>query len=59
MSAAFTKGPLRFFEQLMQQRPGFVRHPVLTMEERGCRRCPHYDQQRQKCTREKCAVFGD
>ena len=55
----FTAGKDRFFEWLMQQKPGFDRSPVLTMKERDCRHCLYYDEHRRQCGLEKCIVFSD
>lgn len=55
----FTEGKHRFFERLMQQKPDFDRHRVLTMKERDCKHCLYYDELLRKCGKERCVVFDD
>ena len=55
----FTVGKDRFYEQLMQQKPGFDRRLVLSVKERDCKHCLYFDVRLQKCAQDKCIVYGD
>ncbi len=55
----FTKGPLRKYERMMQEKPKHERDPVKTMQERDCKHCLHFDKQREKCSKKKCVIFDD
>lgn len=55
----FTVGQRREFERMMQETPGFERHPVITMKKRDCELCLYFDEKSRTCIREKCIVFED
>ncbi|MEG6521358.1 hypothetical protein [Desulfotomaculum sp. 1211_IL3151] len=55
----FTEGPLRKFERMMQEKPKREREPVKTAKTRDCKHCLHFDEHSSKCSKEKCALFGD
>ena len=55
----FTKGQLREYERMMQEKPGHDRKPIKTMKERDCKHCLYFDKRCYKCSKEKCALFDD
>ena len=55
----FTKGPLRAYERLMQEKPGHDRKSVKAAEKRDCKHCRHFDEYKGKCGQKKCITFDD
>ncbi|MEA4964080.1 hypothetical protein [Lutispora sp.] len=55
----FTKGRLRPYERMMQEKPKYENDHVKTMHDRDCQHCLHYNKQLKKCSKEKCVIFKD
>ena len=55
----FTEGPLREYERMMQEKPGYDRRPIKSMKERDCKHCPHFNEHCRKCSKERCGIFDD
>lgn len=52
----FTEGHLREYECMMQEND---RRHIITMRERECKHCPHFDKSCNKYSKEKCGIFDD
>lgn len=55
----FTKGKLIEYERMMRETPGFDPGLIKTMKEWDCKQCLYFDDNRRKCSKEKCAIFND
>ena len=62
----FTEGKLRIFENMMKEIPKTTKNEELkesndlselTIKERDCPYCLHFDSKRKKCDQKKCVVF--
>jgi hypothetical protein len=55
----FTEGPLREYERMMQEKPGYDRRPIKSIKERDFKSCSHFDEHCRKCSKETSAQFDD